>query len=122
MTTTRTYHAAIMEVLSPLGPITSRAMFGGYGIYYNKVMFAALFEDDLYFRVDDQTIGEYEKAGSEPFVYEGNGKSIRMPYMTLPTNVFENSTLLVTWIKKACEASIRYKLKKPKRKAMKDKL
>ncbi len=43
------YHANTRQTL----PITSRAMFGGYGLYYQGVLFCCIVDNVLYFRVDE---------------------------------------------------------------------
>ena len=65
------YLTKILEKLEPHGPITARAMFGGYGIYYDKVIFASIFMDQLYLRVDDYNRDDYARYKSLPFIYEG---------------------------------------------------
>lgn len=104
----------VLEKLEPLGQIKSRAMFGGYGIYYKEVIFAIIVKNELYFRVDEKTRKEFEKYQSHPFVYEGKKKPIEMPYMTLPDTVFNNPGKLKTFILDAYEASLRSRFKKRK--------
>src|SRR6185436_14446748 len=90
----------------------SRAMFGGYGIYFKEVIFAVIVEGKLYFRVDDETIPHYEKYQSEFFTYDGKNKKVIMPYMTLPETILKNPKLLKSYIEQAYEASLRKKTKK----------
>lgn len=105
-----------MAFLVPHGPITARAMFGGYGIYFDRTIFASIVEDKLYFRVDDGNRADYDRYGSQPFIYEGSRKPVEMPYLTLPDAILKDPAELKNWIDKACQASIRHKLKKPTRK------
>lgn len=97
----------VLEKLEPLGHIKSRAMFGGYGIYYKEVIFAIIAENELYFRVDEKTRKEFEQYSSHPFVYEGKKKPIEMPYMTLPDAVFNNKAQLKAFVEQAYETSLR---------------
>lgn len=96
------------------GPITARAMFGGYGIYYDKVIFASLVNGKLYFRIDETNEKDYEAYDSEPFIFEGGKKPAVMPYLTLPEEILENPKQLPRWIEKARQASLRYRLKHKK--------
>jgi len=57
------------DLLAELKGVTSRAMFGGYGIYKDGIIFGIIVDDELYFKVDDTNREEYEKMGSSPFVY-----------------------------------------------------
>ena len=82
-----------MEGLEPLGDVTSRAMFGGFGIYEGGKMFALIGNAELYFKVDDSTRPAFEEAGSEPF-----GK---MPYFLVPPEVVESAERLQEWARAA---------------------
>ena len=60
------YLQFIMQKLDSLGYVTSRAMFGGYGIFHEGLMFALIADDTLYFKVNESNRAMYEKAGSKP--------------------------------------------------------
>lgn len=85
--------ARAMEDLEPLGDVTSRAMFGGFGIYEGGKMFALIGDAELYFKVDDSTRASFEEAGSEPFE--------KMPYYLVPPEVVENPEHLREWARAA---------------------
>lgn len=104
----------VLNKLRPHGPITSRAMFGGYGIYYDEIIFASLIDGKLYFRVDALNENDYELYGSEPFVFEGGKSPAVMPYRVLPDEILENGELLPQWIEKAKQASLRHRRKAKK--------
>ena len=80
----------IIEKLSPIGDIKGRAMFGGYGIFHEGLMFALISEDILYFKVNDSNRDRYEKAGSNPFPHG-------ISYWEVPTEVLEGTTRLHEW-------------------------
>ena len=42
----------IMDILSRFGDMRLHRMFGGYGIYRGKIIFAIIIDDELYFKVD----------------------------------------------------------------------
>ncbi len=79
----------VMELLAPLGQITSRAMFGGYGIFHQGDMFALISGSRLYFKVNDSNRAAYQKAGSQPFP--------PMPYYEVPAEVMEDAAVLHDW-------------------------
>jgi DNA transformation protein len=88
------YVGYVMELLEPLGAVTGRAMFGGFGIWEDGDMFALLDrESTLYFKVDDTTRVRYEDAGSEQFM--------TMPYWSVPVEVLEDDDQLHTWAREA---------------------
>jgi DNA transformation protein len=80
----------IMDRLSPIGGIRSRAMFGGYGIFYEGSMFALIAEGTLYFKVNESNRAMYRKAQSKPFPHG-------ISYWEVPTEVIEEDSKLLDW-------------------------
>ena len=70
--------AHVLEMLEPLGGITGRAMFGGYGVWHEGQMFA-LFNSDttFYLKVDASNRAAFQAAGSAPFTPNGSQTSAR---------------------------------------------
>lgn len=90
------------DLLSSLRGITARAMFGGFGIYKDGVMFGIVVDGELYFKVDDTNKPEYEMAGSIPFTYETKGgKKISMSYWRVPPSALEHADELVRLTEKS---------------------
>ncbi len=110
------YLLYVLDLMQPHGPITSKALFGGHGIYYGPTIIGIIVENQLYFKMDDMTRADFEAYGSKPFIYEGKTKTVTMPYMQLPESVLENSDLLPEWIEKAYHVSLRHNRSKPKKK------
>ena len=57
----------VTEQLDGCGPIVTRRMFGGVGIYSGDVFFAIIDNDILYLKTDDSNRADFEAAGSGPF-------------------------------------------------------
>ena len=96
----------ILDLLSPIGNVTARAMFGGYGIYCNGIIFAIIVDDTLYFKVDYTNRSNYENKGSEPFSYDAkNKKNIVMSYWQVPPDVLDDNEQLCCWADKSYEIS-----------------
>ena len=57
----------MLDMLTPLGEVTARAMFGGFGLFHEGRMFAPIFDSTLYLKVEDSNRASYEQAGSQPF-------------------------------------------------------
>ena len=91
--------AAQLEVtLEPLG-VTSRAMFGGHGIFRDDVMFAIVdSEGRLYLRADATTAQAFEAAGST--------QHARMPYWEVPAPIREDPDALREWAATAAEVAL----------------
>ena len=80
----------IMDRLSSIGGIRSRAMFGGYGIFCGDSMFALIAEDTLYFKVNESNQAIYKKAQSKPFPHG-------ISYWEVPAEVIEEDSKLLDW-------------------------
>jgi DNA transformation protein len=79
-----------VQDLTPLGEITSRKMFGGYGIFESSTMFALVnSQGDLFFKADDTNRSRFEEAGS--------GQHGKMPYFLVPPEVAADSDSLRDW-------------------------
>jgi DNA transformation protein len=97
----------VVECLQPLGPVSARRMFGGYGIYLHGTMFALIADDRLYLKVDDGNRQAHEGAGLAYFTYSDKGKSIRMPYCEAPDEGFDDPDVLCAWAREAYAAALR---------------
>ena len=93
-----------LECLSRVGSVSSRAMFGGYGIYLHGLIFAIVVDDVLYFKVGDNNRADYEAMGCGPFQYDSKGKVMTMSYYELPESVLSDPQELALWVKKALDA------------------
>lgn len=111
----REFAAHAVEMLSPLGPVRARGMFGGFGIYHEDVMFGLVAYDRLYLKVDDETKERFREAGGEPFVYDGKRKPIEMSYWTPPDQAADDPAALLPWAKLGLEAARRARAAKPRR-------
>jgi len=96
----------IHDVLGHIPHITSRKMFGGYGVYHEGIIFAIIAEDELYFKVADHNRAEYERRGSRPFTYTGhkNRKPTVMSYWLVPEEIMNDAELVEQWLFDAKEA------------------
>jgi DNA transformation protein len=96
------------DVLGHIPTISSRAMFGGYGLYYEGVIFGIITDvDELRFKVDDSNRKQYENMGSTPFVYTGHKdkKPSIMQYYLVPTEIQEDRERVEEWLLQSVEIS-----------------
>lgn len=103
------FHRYVIEdVLDEIPNITSKRMFGGYGIYKSGAIFAIILSgSELYFKVDKSNQADYEALDSHQFTYTGhkNKKPTLMPYWTLPEEIMEDKELLALWVEKSVAIS-----------------
>ncbi len=80
----------LVAALQPLGDVTSKGMFGGYGVFIDGRMFAIVDSGgDWYLKADHSTAHRFEAAGS--------AKHGRMPYWSVPADVAADDALLLEW-------------------------
>jgi DNA transformation protein len=99
------YAAMIVERLAPLGEVTARAMFGGYGVYVDGLIMAIIDDDVLYLKVDAGNAAPYEARGIGPF-RPMEGKPA-MAYRQVPDDVLEDDEALLAWARESVGAALR---------------
>ncbi len=99
--------AYLHDLFATFGPITTRAMFGGHGVYHDGVIIGIVIDDMLYLKADDETRSQFEAAGCVPFVYHGQKKPIEMSYWSLPEDALESPQALLPWARLAYAAALR---------------
>ena len=97
-----------VEMLSPLGPVRVRRMFGGQGIYVDELFMALIVQNQLYLTADDSTRERFVAAGCEPFSYStATGERQVMSYYRPPEETLESPPLMLPWARLALEAALR---------------
>jgi DNA transformation protein len=105
----------LLTMLTPLGPVEPRAMFGGHGLYLDGRHFAIVYRGRVYFRVDDATAADFTAGGGEPFHYRRNNKLITMSsYREPPAASLGAGETLMPWAQRGIEAARRVSTKKPR--------
>ncbi len=109
------FTAHCVELLSPLGAVRTRRMFGAYGLYVDDLFLAIIADEQLYLKTDAETKPQFEAAGCEPFRFqEKDGRLIEMSYFQPPEEAVESSALMQPWARLAFAAALRAQAKKLK--------
>ncbi|NND50660.1 MAG: TfoX/Sxy family protein [Rhizobiales bacterium] len=122
MSVTPGYEDFLRDVLSGLGPVTIRKMFGGGGVYLDGVMFGLIGDDTLYLKADETSTDRFEAEGKGPFIYQAKDrKPIAMSYWQVPEHLYDEPDELVVWARQAHNIAVAAKsktkkAKKPRRK------
>lgn len=107
------YVEFIVEQLERLGPVKTRQMFSGMGLYFDDMMFGVIFGEALYFKADDHNRANYEDEGMGPFTYEmRNGNTGALNYYEVPERLYDDSDELVEWARKSVEVMNRLRAEK----------
>ena len=84
----------IVEKLQGIKGITTKRMFGGNGIFHEGKMFGMVDSKGKYFlKADDRF--------NDDFLSKGAIKHSRMPYYSIPDEIFANNEELILWAKKS---------------------
>ena len=115
----RDYLDYLHDLFSAFAPVTTRAMFGGHGVYRDGVIIAIVIDEAIYLKVDDATRAAFEAAGCAPFVYEAKDKAVPMSYWSVPEDALDSPQEFRPWAQRAWEAALRKPKPKPKQAAKK---
>jgi len=97
-----------LDLLSAVGPVKARAMFGGYGLSLDGVSIGLIAGDRIYLRADDLTRAEFQAAGSGPFIYQSrNGPMTMASYFALPEDAVDDPDQAARWGTLAAQAARR---------------
>lgn len=109
-----------IELLSPLGTVRARRMFGGHGLYVDELFVAIIAFDRLYLKASPETRARFEAAGSTPFVYDRKDQAaVVLGYWTAPAEAMESPALMAPWARLALQAARAARAAKPARPAVK---
>lgn len=97
----------VVELMQSLGPVQAKAMFGGYGIFLDDLMFALVTNNLLYLKADKETQSEFKSRGLEAFTYNKKDKTLKMSYYQAPEETLEDSDEMNVWANKAFNAALR---------------
>lgn len=108
------------DLFADFGPIRTRAMFGGHGVYAvvdggADVIIGVVIDEGLYLKADALTVGHFRDAGCAPFVYEARGRLLPMSYWSLPDAAMDSPQAMLPWARLAWEAALRKPLAKPRK-------
>ncbi len=87
----------VLGSLLPLGPVRARAMFGGWGLFLDDVMFGLIARERLYLKVDAETEPRFAAAGAEAFTYLRQGKRVALSYWAAPLGAPWRAGALLPW-------------------------
>lgn len=90
-----------------LGHVSARRMFGGFGLYHQGLVFALIVDDQLYFKIDDESLPDFLAAGCQPFTYEARGSRVSLRYYEAPAEVFDEPEVMGDWARRAFAVALR---------------
>ena len=100
----RTFVDHALDLLSLLGPVQARSMFGGHGLYARGVMFGLLDDDELFFKTDGETRARFVEASCRRWVYPGMAET---SYYRPPDEAHEDAEAMLLWARLGLDAALR---------------
>jgi DNA transformation protein and related proteins len=111
---------AIAEMFSAYGPIQSKRMFSGFGLYSEGVCFCLVLRGgEFYFKVDETSAPRFEAEGCKPFSYSQrrSGKVVTVnSFWQMPERLYDDPDELADWTRQAVAVALRLQLVKSSRK------
>lgn len=93
-----------LNICAPLGDVTAKRMFGGYGLFLDGKMFALITRsEELFLKADD--------VNKPAFIERGLTSYGKMPYYAAPEETMDGWDEMAPWAEGAVEASRRAKKK-----------
>jgi DNA transformation protein len=107
----------VLEQFSPLGEVSSRAMFGGYCLYCDGVVFGLVANNQVFLKVDEINRPDFQ-ARNLPAFRPFDDQEVVMQYYQAPAEIYEDADAMRRWCGGALEAGKRARIKKkgPRRK------
>lgn len=98
----------IEEMFQGLGEIGIRRMFGGKGVYHQGLIVGVEFHGEMLLKADAVSGPVFAAAGARQWSYENrSGKTVLMPYWTIPDEAYDDPDEMARWVRLAFEAAMR---------------
>lgn len=105
MTFTPILPTTVLDLLSGMGVLRQRKMFGGIYIYCDDLFIATIHDGTLYFKANAETAGEFVAEGLRIFSYPKEGGIATLQYYEAPSEVFTGRAAMQKWAEKALLAA-----------------
>jgi len=100
------YKDYILDLFIGCEGVSSKRMFGGWGIFQNGIIFGIIIDGALYFKVDETNQKDYEDYDSHAFTYIRKDKEVTLSYWLVPEEVIEDMEILLDWALKSLDINI----------------
>lgn len=102
----------VVGQMAGFAAVQAKAMFGGFGIYLDGLMFALILDDQLYFKADNQSVSLFTDRGLEPFRYETKkGTQSSLSYYQAPSEAYDDADEMARWARLGYDCAVRQQAK-----------
>jgi len=95
------------DVFAEFGPIRTRKMFGGHGIFFDGLMIGLVAGDMLYLKADRQSAVRFTDNDLAQFQYPKGDKMVGMSYYLAPPEALDDPAEMREWAQLAYAAALR---------------
>ena len=96
----------VAEQLAPLGRISSRAIFGGVGVFIDDRLLAIVMGEKLYLHTDKSNLDDYVARGMPQFKPYPNAFDLTTDHHEVPQDVINDAQQLKVWGERALNAAV----------------
>lgn len=90
------------DLFAPFGRIVVRRMFGGEGLFRDRVMFGLVFDDRIFLKTSEESRQVFIAEGCGPFTYKmKRGEGVLTSYYALPDRLYDEPDELAEWARTA---------------------
>ncbi len=111
----REFSSYVVDMMQTIGPVYSKRMFGGHGIFLEGLMFALIADNVLYLKADKENENDFVAKGLGPFTYSRKGKLTKLSYYQAPEEALEDSEIMNEWANMAYSTAVRVAVGKIKK-------
>lgn len=99
--------AYLHELLEPVGKVSARAMFGGWGVYVDGTIMGIVVDGRLYLKADALSEPRFAATGNAPFMVPTPKGPMAMSYWSVPDEALDSSDAMAPWARLALDAARR---------------
>lgn len=81
--------AELDDLFCAFGPVRTRPMFGGGGLYADGLMFAIDVDDCIFLKADSRLAEELERRGCRRFAYTARGREVKLNFWSVPEDALD---------------------------------
>ena len=107
--------STVLDLMSGIGVLRQRKMFGGVYVYCDDLFIATIHDETLYFKANASTAAEFVARGLAMFSYPRDGGIATLQYYQAPPEVFTGKTAMRHWATKALLAAQQDSVSKPRK-------
>ena len=121
MSTPREFADFCCALMSSLGSVHAKRMFGGWGLSIDGLTVAIVTDlgggDTLWLKADADTLAQFEAAGCKRFSYPmrrgGETRIQSMNYYSAPEDAMDSAHAMAAWARLALQAAVATRAAKP---------